>query len=145
MPLVLSTATRTDAARIAEIHMAAFGSNAMLRAQFPTPAVRRALQECIRDKALADIDDAKITVLVVRDLHEAEGGAGPTGRVVAFAKWAHPVADDDGYAEAPWRWPEGTDWGVLAAWTKKTEEAQERAVFISSAQILFIKDEAQGR
>lgn len=45
--------------------MAAFQHNAMLRAQFPTPTIRKSLQACIEDKALADIDDPKITVLVV--------------------------------------------------------------------------------
>lgn len=54
-----------DAARIAEIHMAAFKDNAMLRAQFPTPTIRKSLQICIEDKTLADINDPKISVLVV--------------------------------------------------------------------------------
>lgn len=63
--LRLHTATREDASRIAEIHMAAFGPNAMLHAQFPTPIIRQELQKCIEKKALADIDDSKTTVLVV--------------------------------------------------------------------------------
>lgn len=45
--------------------MAAFGTNDMLHAQFPTPAIRKALQICIKDKAIADIEDPKISVLVV--------------------------------------------------------------------------------
>lgn len=45
--------------------MAAFKHNAMLHAQFPTPTIRKSLQTCIEDKALADINDPKITVLVV--------------------------------------------------------------------------------
>ena len=61
----LDTATHRDAPRIAEIHMAAFGPNAMLHAQFPTPAIRQQLQICITEKAFADIDDPKTTVLVV--------------------------------------------------------------------------------
>ncbi len=61
----IRAATRRDATRVAEIHMAAFGRNAMLHAQFPTPAIRQGLQTCIEDKALADIDDPKTTVLVV--------------------------------------------------------------------------------
>jgi hypothetical protein len=64
-PLLMRLATRQDAPRIAEIHMAAFGTNAMLLAQFPTPAIRQALQISIENKALADIDDPKTTVLVV--------------------------------------------------------------------------------
>lgn len=61
----MRAATRQDAPRIAEIHMAAFGPNAMLHAQFPTPAIRQGLQISIENKALADIDDPKTTVLVV--------------------------------------------------------------------------------
>lgn len=63
--LQMRFATREDAPRIAEIHMAAFKHNTMLHAQFPTPAVRRGLQVAIENKALADIDDPKASVLVV--------------------------------------------------------------------------------
>lgn len=63
--LHLRAARREDVHRIAEIHMAAFGPNAMLHAQFPTPPTRKALQSCIANKALADIDNPKTTVLVV--------------------------------------------------------------------------------
>ncbi|KAI9777812.1 MAG: hypothetical protein M1816_004401 [Peltula sp. TS41687] len=157
MPLILSLASPADASRIAEIHMAAFGSNAMLRAQFPTPAVRDALQSSIEWKALADIKDPKTTVLVVRDSDQImngdlEGGSerrlveveqvGPSndemaggqtmgkgkGKVIAFAKWAHPVADDEEYVEPPWAWPQGTDWDVLEKWSRKMEEVQERVL-----------------
>ncbi|KAI0142750.1 putative GNAT family acetyltransferase [Xylariaceae sp. FL1272] len=68
MTLVLSLAEPADADRIAEIHMVTFASNAMLLAQFPTPSVRKALQESIRTKALADIEYPYISVLVVRDV-----------------------------------------------------------------------------
>jgi len=74
MPLYLSHATQEDAPRIAEIHMAAFASNGMLLAQFPTPEVRVALQSCIENKALADIKDDKISVLIVRDVSEQVNG-----------------------------------------------------------------------
>ena len=62
--LCMRAATPEDAPRIAEIHMVAFGPNAMLHAQFPTPAIRKRLQTCVEHKALADIDDSKTTVLV---------------------------------------------------------------------------------
>jgi len=70
MPLHLSLATPEDAPRIAEIHMAAFATNGMLLAQFPTPEIRAALQISIEEKALADIKDDKISVLVVREMNE---------------------------------------------------------------------------
>ncbi|KAI1205193.1 putative GNAT family acetyltransferase [Annulohypoxylon truncatum] len=135
MPLALATAQHADAARIAEIHMAAFGSNAMLLAQFPTIAVRDSLKECIRSKAHADIDDPNITVLVVRDSDTIGLGENKqdhkrpaTERVVAFAKWAHPVSTDEEYAETPWIWPDGTDLKVLQEWTRKVEDTQAHAV-----------------
>ncbi|KAF2475795.1 uncharacterized protein BDR25DRAFT_339793 [Lindgomyces ingoldianus] len=149
MPLALSVALPADSGRIAEIHMAAFGPNAMLRAQFPTPAVRDALQRSIESKALADILDPKTTVLVVRDLDQAAPGgkdqsdqstdvrftgdehdedACKKGTIISFAKWAHPVAEDEEYEEPPWHWPEGTALEVLNEWTKQMEEAQEKVV-----------------
>jgi hypothetical protein len=119
MSLELSAAVPADAGRIAEIHMAAFGDNHLLRAQFPTPAVRIALQRSIELKALADIEDPKITVLIVRDWQSPEEDE---GTVIAFAKWSHPI-DNEEYAESPWIWPKGTNQAVLDAWTKKTEVA----------------------
>lgn len=128
--------------------MAAFASNAMLLAQFSTPDVREGLRESIRLKALADIEDPKITVLVVREvssdphssdtareddndddddaIHQNE--AARVGTVIAFAKWSHPVGKDEGYEEAPWRWPPGTNMVVLEAWGRVTEEIQEQAM-----------------
>ena len=144
MSLVLSLANHADADRIAEIHMAAFGTNAMLLAQFPTPKVREGLQKSIKLKALADIDDARQIVLVVRtlpqntedrqlqvdDLPQAVHDKQPdsNGRVIAFAKWTKPIFDGEEDNEPSWIWPEGTNWNMLDKWTKKTDEAHEKAV-----------------
>ncbi|RWA07071.1 hypothetical protein EKO27_g8039 [Xylaria grammica] len=151
MTLKLYPALPADAGRISDIHMAAFGSNAMLLAQFHTPDVREGLRESIRRKALADIDDPKITVLVVRNLPSdpdvANAGDGgfhrslvnglpgepgsegtPEGEVVAFAKWSHPVAKGEEYEETAWIWPPGTNLDILEGWGRVTEEVQEQAV-----------------
>lgn len=145
MSLTLGFAEHEDASRIAEIHMAAFISNEMLLAQFPTPAVRDALKKSIELKALADMDDSKTTVLVVRcpsaeDVSEDAAEQGrieqgrshcdhrPRGKVIAFAKWANPVSTEDNYTEPPWIWPAGTDLKILQDWTEVTEQAQMRAV-----------------
>jgi hypothetical protein len=138
MPLILSLAMPEDAARIAEIHIAAFGSNSMLRAQFPTPATRSALQESIEMKALTDILDPQMSVLVVRDLDDGSNDLDlkreleevtildeRAGRIISFSKWNHPVTKDQQYAEAPWVWPKGTNIEVLEGWTNKTERALE--------------------
>ncbi|KAF2203948.1 putative GNAT family acetyltransferase [Delitschia confertaspora ATCC 74209] len=118
-PLCLSFAQRSDAARIAAIHMAAFGRNAMLHAQFPSPEVRNDLQTSIEKKALADIEDPNTTVLVVRLLED---------NLIAFAKWAHPTHENDDYVEPPWIWPQGTAWDVLEQWSRATEDAQKRVM-----------------
>ncbi|KAI0160831.1 putative GNAT family acetyltransferase [Hypoxylon sp. FL1284] len=141
MTLILTFAGRDDAARIADIHLAAFGSNEMLLAQFPTPTVRAALRKSIQAKALADTDDPKTTVLVVRhvssvslnnvikareDRRGSDGGS--KGKVIAFAKWTHPISREENYTEPPWVWPAGTDLKILQDWTKVTEQAQARVV-----------------
>ncbi|KAJ8108974.1 hypothetical protein ONZ43_g6265 [Nemania bipapillata] len=154
MPLKLYPALPADADRISEIHMAAFASNAMLLAQFPTREVREGLKESIRLKALADIEDRNITVLVVRDApldsdapdmtgaeddgrchHKVEevlkapnSEQAQSGKVIAFAKWSHPIGKNEEYEETPWVWPAGTNMQVLESWSKATEEAQDQAM-----------------
>lgn len=138
MPLHLTRASETDAPRIAAIHMAAFGTNAMLLAQFPTPSIRKDLQTCILAKTLADIRDPKIAVLVVRDDDDHDdddassggrkGNGNGNGEVISFAKWSLPVGKGEGYAEAPWMWPEGTDLDVLGRWSELVERVKERVV-----------------
>lgn len=103
--------------------MAAFKDNAMLHAQFPTPAIRRSLQTCIEDKTLADINDPKITVLVVTGSDSKDKDL-----VVAFAKWSYPIFPGEDYVESPWIWPDGTDLDTLRAWTAKAAEAESRSV-----------------
>lgn len=149
MLLKLYPAVLADAGRISEIHMAAFASNAMLLAQFRTPVVREGLRESIRLKALADIRDPKISVLVVRDdasntttgesngsrqsainetLGKSRSEETQAGNVIAFAKWSHPVSKNEEYEETPWIWPPGTNMKILESWGKATEEMQEQAV-----------------
>ena len=116
MPLKRRFAINTDAPRIAEIHMAAFGKNAMLRAQFPSADARQALQKSIEAKALSDITDPKSSVLVVKDSSiQASGDKGS-------------VIEGEDYVEPPWIWPEGTDFAILTAWAKQAEEAQRKAM-----------------
>ncbi|KUJ06156.1 putative GNAT family acetyltransferase [Mollisia scopiformis] len=121
MPLKLYYATFTDAPRIAEIYMAAFGSNALLCAQFPTPAVRAALQ-------------VAIDVLVIRDLREKdEGGVSMqedevNGKVISFSKWGHPVHEGEDNTEPMWVWPEGSNIKLLDEWAHKTDVAYKVAL-----------------
>lgn len=123
MALELTCATSSDASRIAEIHMTAFGSNPLLLAQFPSPTIRRQLRSCIAQKAADDIHDPYIAVLVVRD-HE--------NRIVSFAKWSLPVPAAAVAAgmgvETPWVWPDGSNLVLLERWTKLVERAERRAL-----------------
>lgn len=122
MPLSLSIATEAEAdpvaVRIGDIHMAAFHSNGMLLAQFPTPAVREGLRKSIVRKTIDDIKDVKTTVVLVRDGDE----------IISFAKWVDPVKEGEDYEEPPWHWPEGTRHDILDEWTEKVESASERVL-----------------
>jgi hypothetical protein len=129
MPIQCCIAEPGDASRIADIHTAAFASNAMLLAQFPSAEVRQALQHSIELKALADIRDPDTTVLTVRKNEKAlSDESDKLSDIIAFAKWAHPIGPNDGYEEPLWIWPEGTAFDVLAEWTQLMEEAQTTAM-----------------
>lgn len=112
MMLSLSAATEADCHRIAAIHIAAFSANALLRAQFPTPLAREALELCITQKAIDDIRDPNITVLIVRDQN---------GEIISFAKWSLPVFDSETYVESPWSWPQETNFACLHEWAERIE------------------------
>ncbi|KAL4957553.1 putative GNAT family acetyltransferase [Aspergillus filifer] len=118
--LALTEASPADAPRIADIHMAAFGNNHMLLAQFPTPEVRAGLWTALKEKALSEMQDPYWTVLVVRD----EG----SGEIISFAKWQHPIPEvkQNVYEEKPWEWPAGTRLDILDQWTRKIVAAGER-------------------
>lgn len=114
MVFALDTATEADAPRIADIHMAAFHTNGMLLAQFPTPAVRKGLWTSLVDKVVKEIRDPQWEVLVAREADD---------RVVSFAKWCLPLSESTVYEEEPWVWPEGTNMAILNGWAKKVEQA----------------------
>jgi len=110
-------AIEDDSHRIAAIHMAAFGTNALLRAQFPTPSAREALKLCIAQKAIDDIRDPNIAVLIVRDQSE---------EIISFAKWSLPLSAPEMYVESPWTWPQETNFAYLNGWTEKIESATQK-------------------
>ncbi|KAH8700371.1 acyl-CoA N-acyltransferase [Talaromyces proteolyticus] len=118
MTLALSLAEEADADRIADIHMAAFGTNLMLRAQFPTPSVRDKLRVSLAEKVINEIRDPKWEILIVRDEKE----------IVSFAKWRRPILESEVYVESPWNWPDGTRLDVLEDWTRIVEDASEKVL-----------------
>jgi hypothetical protein len=135
MTISMRQAIPDDAARIAEIHMAAFSSNAMLHAMFPTDDARLNLQKSMELKTVTEIKGSSSTVLVVQENHQelarSQGSHGtrPTkGEIISFAKWSLPTYIDDKQDPDPWVWPEGTNLEVVNAWGKKMEEVQARHV-----------------
>ena len=119
MTLKLTYASEENASRIADIHMAAFATNVMLLAQFPTPAIRDGLRAAIARKALDDIRDHHTAVLLVQD-SELES------EIICFAKWSLPSSTSEN--EAPWIWPEGTRLDILDQWTQKVEGAKSKVL-----------------
>ena len=118
MALTLYPASESDAECIADIHMAAFSANAMLRAQFPSAAIRSELRRCVAQKALDDMRDPKKAVLIVKDGND----------IISFAKWDLPVFEGETYVERPWVWPEGTNLAILHEWMEKVKGAEERVI-----------------
>ncbi|EER24473.1 GNAT family acetyltransferase, putative [Coccidioides posadasii C735 delta SOWgp] len=113
----LGEAKESDAACIADIHIAAFETNVQFIAQFPTPPVRKGLWTSLRDKAISEIRDPKWVVLVVRNEED---------QVIGFAKWCRPILKSENYEEPPWQWPEGTNMAALNEWTAKVEAANAK-------------------
>src|SRR5579859_4343946 len=85
MVLRLSAATAADVDRIASLHLAAFDSNVLLHAQFPTRASLSSLESILSQEMLYSIkkQDARKAVLVVRDT-DADN------QIISFAKWDLP-------------------------------------------------------
>ncbi|KAJ5964893.1 acyl-CoA N-acyltransferase [Penicillium vulpinum] len=92
--LTLIEASEDDAARIADIHIAAFETKLIFLAQFSMPAIRDELRVTLREKAIDEIRDLQWAVLVVHD------GA---GMIISFAKWRRPIPESEGdrYVEGP--------------------------------------------
>lgn len=76
-----------DAARIAEIHLAAMDANPLLHAQFPTPESLRAAKQSLTEYATSQLASAVSGVLVAQD--------DENGTIVGFAKWESPFHRED--------------------------------------------------
>lgn len=84
MVLHLSRATRDDVDEIADVHLAAFDSNPLLHAQFPTAASLNALHSFLSRSSLASLQTTSKAILVVRDTEVGE-------KIISFARWDLPV------------------------------------------------------
>ena len=116
MVLEVFSASEQDVYRITDIHVAAFGSNRNLLAQFPTAEAQEALHTSLVEKSVGDVSDPHTAVLVVRDTEL-------NSEIVSFAKWSLPTLNSEN--ETPWRWPVEARHDLLKIWTTVVEETQE--------------------
>ncbi|KAK0617327.1 hypothetical protein B0T14DRAFT_435023 [Immersiella caudata] len=78
----IATPSLAEAARIADIHIAAMDANPLLHAQFPTPASLAAARKFLMRYTASQLGSATPGVLVARERE--------TERAVGFAKWDSP-------------------------------------------------------
>ena len=122
MVLHLSAAATVDVDQIAAVHLAAFDSNALLHAQFPTLSSRAALQQVLSQEMFATIqnDHSGKVVLVVRDT-DAEN------QIISFAKWDLPGLSKDPSSLGS-TWPEDCQEQYLNEYYDRAEAAKNRVV-----------------
>jgi hypothetical protein len=121
MTVQIDLARPSDAPRIAELHVQAFSANALMHAIHGPPSTWQALQESAEAKFLADVQDAKTTVLVAQDGTEDED-------VVGYAVWVHDLAPDQRHIWPAWNLPETTNWDVLKPWKEAAAKVAEEVV-----------------
>lgn len=117
--LILEQAQESDAQSIVDIHIKAFSSNRMLLAQFPTENAREELKTFLADLIIQEIRDAGCAVFVVRN---------DQGCLISFARWCLPRYTPDRRREVPLQLPEGTDKGVLNAWSARVLDVTRKAI-----------------
>jgi hypothetical protein len=122
MVLHLFAAATADVDQIAAVHLAAFDSNALLHAQFPTLSSRAALQQILSQEMFATIQNnhSGKVVLVVRDT-DAEN------QIISFAKWDLPGLSKDPSSLGS-TWPEDCQEQYLNEYYDKAEAAKNRVV-----------------
>jgi hypothetical protein len=121
MVLKLSAATEADVDCIASIHLAAFDSNPLLHAQFPTPGSLEGLHKTLGQDALSTIRNGEScgkAVLVVRDT-EADG------QIISFAKWDLPHSSKSIF-HSDIVWPEDCRQEFRDEYHDKAEAAKNR-------------------
>jgi len=124
MVLHLSEAAADDVDRIAEIHLAAFDSNVLLHAQFPTKASLEWLHSILSREMLSAIQnehDSGKAVLIVKDT-DADN------QIISFAKWDLPVGFSKGSYHSNLTWPEDCRQEYLEQYYELAEATKNRVV-----------------
>jgi len=123
MVLQLSDAAPGDAERIASVHLAAFDSNVLLHAQFPTPESLAVLHSILSQEMLQTIQNVQVSgkaIMVVRDT-EADN------QIISFAKWDLPNLSNDGHHVGA-AWHVDTRQDLLYLYHEKADQAKERVI-----------------
>ena len=121
MGLQLSEAVLSDADRIASVHLAAFDSNILLHAQFPTRSSLEGLHTILSKDARDIIQNGETCgkiVLVVRD-PEADN------QIIGFAKWDLPTVRK---SNSDITWPEGCQQQYLDEYHEKADAVKNRVM-----------------
>lgn len=122
MVLKLSNAGPADVDRIAAIHLAAFSSNILLHAQFPTTASLASLRSILVEEMLLAIENLETVskvVLVVRDSEANE-------QIISFAKWDLPGVPK--HPKSNILWHEDVRQEYLEEYVGLAEAAKDRVV-----------------
>jgi hypothetical protein len=123
MVLQLSIATEADVDCIASTHLAAFDSNILLHAQYPTPSSLEGLQAYLSQDALDIIQNGQNCGKVILVVRETEA----KNQIISFAKWDLPEI-----SKAPLHsditWPTGCRQEYLDEYHEKAEAAKNRVV-----------------
>jgi GNAT superfamily N-acetyltransferase len=136
MPFRLEVAQPHDAPRIAQIHMDAFSSNALICAIHAADKGLRDLRKAVEKKVLADMEDVKTTVLIVRYISEGAAASendvaiesSSNSDVIGFAKWTHPIYPGENCVPPSWNLPESTDPRVLGPWRVQVEKVEKAII-----------------
>jgi hypothetical protein len=120
MVLQLSVATDADVDCIASIHLAAFDSNILLHAQFPTPSSLHAYLSQDALNIIQNGENGGKIVLVVRDTEA-------NNQIISFAKWDLPnISKATSHSDITW--PTGCRQEYLDEYHEKAEAAKNRVI-----------------
>ncbi|TVY85028.1 Allophanate hydrolase [Lachnellula suecica] len=123
MVLQLSDAADGDVDEIARLHLAAFDSNVLLHAQFPTPESLATLHSVLSQEILHDIQNAQAAGKVVKVVRDTEADS----KIISFAKWDLPNVSKVGH-QVDSAWHEDTRREFLDIYHEKARDAKARVV-----------------
>jgi GNAT superfamily N-acetyltransferase len=123
MTFHLTTAQPENAPRIAQLHIDAFSSNALIRAIYAADTNLTGLRKAVELKAVADMQDEKTTVLVARCNKTISEDS-----IIGFAKWTHPIHSHEKYTPPKWNLPQSTDHDILGRWKKEVEKVESKII-----------------